>query len=381
MTTQRKLGAAGIPNPDRASTLRNLLHRTAARFLACRTSFRPRRISEIEDLARVICVRYIRLQIPLVLISQVHRSGGTLLNRLFDGHPELAVHGVELKLDSANSDSWPRFGPELGPDICFHRLFNNKLVKLPQRGFKTGVKGAEQRRHFDQRRFLFAPDIQYALFRQLWEDDPPVDQRQLLNHYFTSYFNAWLDYQGRLDEKRWIVAFAPRLAYLDEQGIADFFKSYPEGRLIQMVRDPHTWYPSAKHHLANGKTPLTPEQNLDLWCASAESITRNKKHFGDRVLVLRFEDLLERTQETMRALTNELGIAFHQSLLQPTFNGSPVSANSSFPVPHSGIVTEPLNRDATLSNSERDMIERRCRQIYEKVLAFCESATHPSSGN
>ena len=34
---------------------------------------------------------------PMLLISQVQRSGGTLLAQLFDGHPECLAHPYELK--------------------------------------------------------------------------------------------------------------------------------------------------------------------------------------------------------------------------------------------------------------------------------------------
>ena len=35
---------------------------------------------------------------PLLLISQVQRSGGTLLSQLFDGHPQVHAHPHELKI-------------------------------------------------------------------------------------------------------------------------------------------------------------------------------------------------------------------------------------------------------------------------------------------
>lgn len=33
---------------------------------------------------------------PLILISQIQRSGGTLLSQLFDGHPELYSNPAEI---------------------------------------------------------------------------------------------------------------------------------------------------------------------------------------------------------------------------------------------------------------------------------------------
>ncbi len=49
------------------------------------------RMDEAAEYAQVSAVRIGRLvevREPLVLISQIQRSGGSLLSQLFDGHPE-----------------------------------------------------------------------------------------------------------------------------------------------------------------------------------------------------------------------------------------------------------------------------------------------------
>ena len=35
--------------------------------------------------------------VPFALISQIQRSGGSMLNQLFDGHPNVHAHPHELK--------------------------------------------------------------------------------------------------------------------------------------------------------------------------------------------------------------------------------------------------------------------------------------------
>ena len=41
-----------------------------------------------------MCASRVDVNVPLVLISQVQRSGGTLLSQLFDGHPEVLLSRV-----------------------------------------------------------------------------------------------------------------------------------------------------------------------------------------------------------------------------------------------------------------------------------------------
>ena len=60
----------------------------------------------------------------------------------------------------------------------------------------------------------------------------------MLDAYFTSYFNAWLDNQNLYTgPKRVVTGFTPRLA-MDEGSVERFFAAYPDGTLVSIVRDP-----------------------------------------------------------------------------------------------------------------------------------------------
>lgn len=73
-----------------------------------------------------------------------------------------------------------------------------------------------------------------------------------------------------------------------------------------------------------------------------------QSRFGDRVIVLRFEDLVGRTEQTMAVLARQLDIDFLPILMQPTFNGLPIVTNSSFAVDTFGVIADPLKRGTTL---------------------------------
>jgi hypothetical protein len=323
------------------------------------------RLAHLEDVEAFLCEHAVPLRIPLVLISQVQRSGGTLLSQLFDAHPELVAYPHELKVGFPVPDRWPPLEPTLGPDRNFRMMFDPSFPRFVRRGFTKG-----DHRNPERHNFFLIPRVQYGLFHHLFKSAPPTSARDILDHFFTAYFNAWLNYQGDLRQKRWITAFAPRLAH-DEANMAAFFASYPDGRLIHIVRDPKSWYPSAKNHAASGFAAKGPEHTLNKWCSSAESMLRNRHRYGDLVIVLRFEDLVGRTEQTMRALASSLGIMWDPALLEPTFNGQLMRANSSFPVVQAGVIDAPLTRDKMLSEDECRLIETRCRAPYDRVL--CQS--------
>ena len=111
------------------------------------------------------------------------------------------------------------------------------------------------------------------------------------------------------------------------------------------------------------------QELLETWSASAESMLRNKSQNGDRVIILAFEDLIDRTGPTMRRLARELGIAYSPILLKPTFNGQTIQANSSFATEESGVIKAPLTRGEMLSEAERRFIETHCLGLYERVAA------------
>jgi len=62
---------------------------------------------------------------PLVLISQIQRSGGSLLSQLFDGHPEVHPHPHELMLGYKKKYVWPRIDLNEHPERWFRILFEN----------------------------------------------------------------------------------------------------------------------------------------------------------------------------------------------------------------------------------------------------------------
>jgi hypothetical protein len=220
----------------RLRILRSLTHKDKVRKVSRALAGR---LANLDDIEAFILAHATPLRAPLVLISQAHRSGGTLLSQLFDGHPALAAHPHELKIGYPTPEHWPPLDPGLGPEANFRMLFEARTIRLMRLGYTKREQDRERRSFFN------VPRLQYSLFRHLFETAPPANPRRLLDHFFTAYFNAWLNYQGNLEQKRWITAFAPRLAN-QEANVAGFFDSYPNGRLIQLVRDPKTWYRSAR---------------------------------------------------------------------------------------------------------------------------------------
>ena len=92
--------------------------------------------------------------------------------------------------------------------------------------------------------FLFNPYIKKKIFKNLNKNN----LRSNFDAYFTSFFNAFINYKNNKNtNKKFITAFLPRFL-MSDKNIDLFFKIYPNGKLISIIRDPKSWLMSAKKH-------------------------------------------------------------------------------------------------------------------------------------
>jgi hypothetical protein len=312
-----------------------------------------------EDLIRICLEHVFPVTSPLALITQIRGSGGSFLNQLFDGHPELHTHPHELMIGYPEKHHWPRVDLNDRPENWFGILFEDIVSKYNQEGY---VKGTEDKETFP---FVFIPALQRKIFLDYMDSVQSITARDVFNGYLTSYFGAWLNNQNYNGQKKFITAFSPRLAMIKEN-MECFFEVYPDGRLISLVRNPETWFPLASTHWPGryGDVGRAASQ----WNESAQAMLWNKERYGDCVCLIRFEDLVSKTEAVMRYLAEFLGIDFGDILLMPTFNKYPIEANMSFKTEDHGVADSLFSKERTLTGQEVDTIERMTSETYPLVL-------------
>jgi hypothetical protein len=317
-------------------------------------------------IAKTRSAHLVRVHQPLAMITQAPRSGGTLLLRLLDGHPQ--CHSIPHELGVG----WPQRLPT-ERDQLWKVLVDRKLVGQFEEGFLQSNPNLNRTR--GTLPFLLPPPLHRQLFeRALARLDTRTD-RGVYDAYFTGYFNAWLDcqslYGGR---KRWITAFVPRLV-TSHQKFSRMLEVYPDARVLSIVRDPASWYASARRWSPEfaGLVPA-----VEAWRVSVESALRYADCLGPAMRLVRFDDLLADPKGTTRAICTWLGIRYSGQLRRPTFNGHGIKANSSFPVDRRAILDAPLSRaDTELDARERAAIETLAREAYERALAHITAQNLP----
>jgi hypothetical protein len=168
-------------------------------------------------------------QAPVVLISQVQRSGGTLLSQLLDDHSRVANYPGELKFGpDVQDDCWPTLDLSRSCERTFRFLQDHRLAKLVQEGYTKST--SDPRRH----PFIFFPTLHRTLFLHACNAARPATPRALFNIYFSTFFSAWLNCRTSIRKAKVVTAFAPRLAS-SEKDMDMFFADYPDGRLIQVL--------------------------------------------------------------------------------------------------------------------------------------------------
>jgi sulfotransferase family protein len=317
-------------------------------------------LEEYRQACRVRLEHLVDVREPLVLISQVQRSGGTLLSRLFDGHPECHAHPYELKI--GRKAQWPKLDLSDSRKRWFRDLYEPKAVVHMISGYsKPGLKTTD----VDVFPFIFLPRLQKRIFDECAAGRAAEQERDVYDWYFTSYFNAWLDNQNLYSTpKRIVTGFTPR-TNVDPASIERFFTAYPDGTLVSLVREPRAWYASAVRHRPQYQDLDT---SLGLWRASVEAGIEARGRFGDRVVLITYEDLVLDTEATMGRLADRLGISMFPILLVPTFNGRGVRANSSDPVESYGVLSERVNAYRDVLESEAiARIDELAGDLYERV--------------
>ncbi len=318
------------------------------------------------DVSSVISQRIrfgVPIRQPLVLITQIQRSGGTVLTQLLDGHTKLHVHPSELHIGKPKW-IWPDIDLNRPPLELFTQL-REKTASVHAASGYLKISPAEKRsnKNFNNMAlpFIFIDSLQEQMFLKLMESAPPRTTRDVLDHYATSYFNAWLDYRGlyREVEAKYWLAFIARFL-IDERSADRFFSDYPDGHLIIPVRDPVSWYASAYAHSEEYR-----EVNLaiDLWLLCNRHALAAKARFPTRVVFVLFEDLIARPRATLRSLLGRIDLDFEPATMKPTFNQMPIMSDSSFGSKH-GIDRSAIDRASHLPRETISTVRARTGEVY-----------------
>lgn len=293
-----------------------------------------------------------------VFICGIARSGTTLLARLLDSHPALAVLPGETFFYGSLADrhltrQLLRFCEVVWWHVPLTLLARHPAKRFAFRGRTAlATKLTEWLGSFPNADTSAHAVVQQAASRATGPED---------------YWRAFLDvfeHVAKVDlrSKCYWVEKTPqneRFVPLSEQ----LFKS--ACRYLHILRDPRDAIASWLMRTPPA-TEAARQRSLVylclVWSKSVEWCRRNVAAYAGRYYALRYEDLVRHTSKVMSDICRFLDIPMDQRLLTTTRLGTPVAGNSSYPdaTLEPGVVVQTLvHRYAdSLTSAEIELIER-----------------------
>ena len=312
---------------------------------------------QLRDLSHA-CLKHLSpVTAPLALIAPFQYSGGAELSRLFDGHPQILALPPERMigrtLKTFRNDISQNESPQQWLESVFEELHPWTRSNDDGQGKKL-LAGSP---------YVFLPHLQRLLFLKALQEKE-VTARNLFNAYLSSCFGAWMNYQYIGPDKKFVTTFAPGVV-TSSAAMDSFFKTYPDGKVIFLIRSPEDWYRHAARNEPDAYMDLPAA--LNRWKEYANNAKEAKSRFKDRVCLIEFKDLVTKTKPVMRYLADFLEIEYHDILLTQTFNRVPVS-----PLKVSGIgawfAMDGEMARFDLSTEQVELISEMTTEVQQSVL-------------
>jgi hypothetical protein len=210
-----------------------------------------------------------------IFIGGPDRCGKTLLAAMLGSHPDIAVPIV-------GSNMWTFFYGQCGDladdaalDACIERMLAYKHVAF--------LEPDSERIRRDARAGPRTYGRLFALFQEQFAE--------------------------RADKPRWGDQTG-----LVERYASEIFEAYPGARMIHMVRDPRDRYQASLALWPDGRGGAGGATAR--WRYSMALAARNRRRFGDRYRILRYEDLVSEPETVLRGICDFIGEPFDPAMLR-----------------------------------------------------------------
>ena len=277
------------------------------------------------------------------------RSGTTLLTTVFNANPSVLA-APEVRLCMAFYQKYAHTHP-------IPATFAQDLARYAD----LVVRYKKKRR----KRPLWIDDIESSIFTNF--DTTQLAQLDYANLYKLLQLNIEMPNKNN-NEVSIIIDKNPDYTFYVELLIHLF----PNAKFVVSMRDYRSVVSSYKHH--QGKRIESCTLNAFLWNKFNTEIARLRDLYPNKILILRYEDLVQDTEKIIRQSCDFLQIPFQEAMLTPhqnlekqaqTLQNTEVTARDKKKI---GELTKPINTShlnawkTRLTNSEISTIETLCAQ-------------------
>ncbi|MCH6257907.1 sulfotransferase [Puniceicoccaceae bacterium K14] len=280
-----------------------------------------------------------------IFICGAPRSGTTLLSNLLDGHDELLCYPYE-PLITEKYFYWQNTNPSYTSTYFSRDYIHSFDIKSIICSEYIKWRGELACRRFGKSaKVLTHPNLSEATEKEFSfilsksiQDRKNDDGSIPLNQVVRSLILAYHGLESPTIEPKYFVSKRP---LVNEFAALKLKDEFPRARFIHILRDPRTRYLSAKMRdvkkypmglkfasSINGLDFATHRSRVSM--TSFMLAEQNKRILGDDYVIVRYEDLASRREETMAMICNSLGINLSNKMEEQTEFGIKIEAKSSF---------------------------------------------------
>jgi hypothetical protein len=241
-----------------------------------------------------------------------HRKSGTsLLNLLFDFHPELIVYPHDLSI---------MYG--------YYPLYINKKNNLKKKRFSSVAFSS-----FDEKLKRYNSPFQLENFKKNFfnsTEQKDFNDISILIKKLSKSFKSEFKMNFKSEDKYIVLKETGIEVYAQE-----LKKKFKNSKFIQIVRDPRDNFSAIKPGINKHYKKIGESYNETLFnCINRIRTSLTFAKENERILgkknyhIIRFEKLVDNPAREMKKICKFLDISFHKNLLKPTFFGNKTFGNS-----------------------------------------------------
>jgi hypothetical protein len=277
------------------------------------------------------------------------KSGTTLLQALFDGHPDLIV----LPIESGYYLNYPKLQGNFYLPPAQKKFLAYWLEKSKFAWMSDGVytkHNVEEGRDFTS--------VNFQVFQQV------VQAYNFSGHTRKRFLQTLLEAyrQATAQDSAPLIGFLEKTpAHLFH--IAEIREDFADANIIHVLRNPYDNYYAYRTNAVKNKPEITVQELLagyvDKYIApSFEIATQNEG--SKNYKIVRYEDLVTDTAETMRGIAADMQLTYTETLQTVTLGGKAWTGNSSAKERFNDVSASRLGHGiANIPSEEKDYIKQK----------------------
>ena len=252
----------------------------------------------------------------LLMLSAMYENGGNMIHRFLDGHPQMFVYpfesqlGTNLVQDHLTSMfpvkyRWPVFALDATPYQDYKAIVDEECK------VRARTPHVSKFRHMP---FDFDDDERCAIFEK-YVSETGRSRANNIAAFFRATFDAWKNHR-RTGEQVVYVGYSPIIVVDADKILGDL----PQAHVLHVVRNPWSAYADTKKR----PVPLPLVRYMLGWTMNQYYALYFKEKFPDRMYIVRAEDVMADSYQTLGDICQKLGLEATDSLRRPTWNGTPL---------------------------------------------------------